>query len=323
MTWLALPCILLFGSILMAADPPKAEISNGQVKATLYLPDANDGYYRGTRFDWSGVIPSLDYKGHSYFGQWFPKYDAKLHDAIMGPVEEFLSGNSAVGYEEAKVGGTFVRIGVGVLRKPEETEFHRFNTYEIVDGGKWTIHKKSDAVEFSHELKDAADGYAYQYQKVVRISKDKPELILEHTLKNTGKKVIDTDVYNHNFFIIDGEPTGPGLTVKFPFQLEASGKLGGIVQVKGSQLTYSRPQQGGDTVMAEFKGFGPTAADYNIQIENSKSGAGVHIVGDQPLMKVLFWSIPTVLAPEPYIHMTIESGQQFQWKIVYQFYAKN
>src|ERR1043165_8110742 len=91
---------------LAAAEFPQADISNGVVKAKLYLPDAQKGYYQGTRFDWSGVIPSLEYKGHNYFGQWFEKYDPKIHDAIMGPVEEFLSppNRTGLGYDEAKTG---------------------------------------------------------------------------------------------------------------------------------------------------------------------------------------------------------------------------
>ena len=77
-----------------AAAPqfPQAELSSSSVHATLYLPDAQSGYYRGTRFDWSGAIASLKWNGHEYFGQWFERHDPKIHDAIMGPVEEFLTG---------------------------------------------------------------------------------------------------------------------------------------------------------------------------------------------------------------------------------------
>ena len=41
---------------------PEAQISNGQIRAKLYLPDARRGFYRSTRFDWSGVIASLEYQ---------------------------------------------------------------------------------------------------------------------------------------------------------------------------------------------------------------------------------------------------------------------
>ena len=33
--------------------------------------------------------------------------------------------------------------------------------------------------------------------------------MLEHRLKNTGRKPIATSVYNHNFFTLDRQPTGP------------------------------------------------------------------------------------------------------------------
>src|SRR4051794_3839329 len=78
---------LAFAALTTAADWPQAEISNKAVIARLYLPDAEKGYYQGTRFDWSGVISSVKANGHEYFGQWFEKYDPKIHDAIQGPVE--------------------------------------------------------------------------------------------------------------------------------------------------------------------------------------------------------------------------------------------
>ena len=69
------------------ATPPQETISNGAIRATLHLPNPEKGYYRGTRFDWSGQISSLEYRGHNYFGKWFERYDAKLHDAITKTVQ--------------------------------------------------------------------------------------------------------------------------------------------------------------------------------------------------------------------------------------------
>ena len=129
---------------LASAQVPRAAIANARIRATLYVPDAQSGYYRGTRFDWSGVVASLEWKGHSYFGQWFERYDPKLHDAITGPVEEFLTNDAGLGYDEAKQGESFVRIGVGAVRKPDEASYRRFGTYDIVDPGTWTVNQGSD-----------------------------------------------------------------------------------------------------------------------------------------------------------------------------------
>lgn len=134
--------LLLFWLFIRAVPEtkfPQVEISNGLIKAVLYLPDTANGYYRATRFDWSGVMPKLEYKGHQFFDIWnTAPYDPKLHDAIVGPVEDFMP----LGYEESKPGENFVKIGVGALKKTEERPYRFASTYEIVNGGQWTIKKK-------------------------------------------------------------------------------------------------------------------------------------------------------------------------------------
>ena len=76
----------------------------------------------------------------STVGKWFEKYDPKLHDAIMGPVERSSrSEDGGLGYAEAKPGETFIRIGVGVVRRPDQSDYQAFRTYDIVDSGKWTV----------------------------------------------------------------------------------------------------------------------------------------------------------------------------------------
>jgi hypothetical protein len=309
------------GGALLAQDYPEATISNGSVTAKLYLPDAERGSYRATRFDWSGIIYSLQYQGHEYFGRWYEHHDPKIHDAITGPVEEFFANNSALGYDTAKPGGTFVRIGVGVLHRPaNETAFRRFGTYEIVDPGKWTINKKPDSVEFVQEL-NGPDGYSYVYSKTVRLVKGKPELVLEHALKNTGQKAIETSVYDHNFFVIDNEVVGPDIVIKYRFEPKAAADLKGLADIRGHELVYRRELEKGQTVQSEIGGFGETPKDYDMSISNSKAGAGVRITGYRPIEKINFWSIRSVACPEPYIHMNIAPGREFKWRIAYEFYT--
>ena len=306
--------------LIAAADPPEAGISNGSIDAKLYLPDADRGYYRGTRFDWSGVIPSLRYKGHEYFGQWFERYDPKTHDAIAGPVEEFLTHDAGLGYQDAKPGGSFIRIGVGVVRKPDESAYQRFKTYEILDPGRRSVSKGPDWIEFTHELSSDA-GYAYIYKKTVRLAKDKPVLTLEHSLRNTGRRTIEASVYDHNFFVIDGQPTGPESVVRFPFEARATKSLQDLAEVRSGQLVYLKELAKGQSVFTELEGFGSTAQDYDIRLENKTAGAGVRITGDRPIAKLVFWSIRTTFCPEPYIDLKIEPGSESAWKISYEFYT--
>lgn len=315
---LIIPFLFFFlcHGFVRATDFPSAHISNGLIKAKLYLPDKTNGYYRGTRFDWGGVMPELEYRGHHFFGQWFPEYNPTLHDAIMGAVEEF----SVLEFNEAAVGTEFLKIGVGTLIKPDDKPYSFARTYEVKNGGKWKVKKRRNRVEFTHELTDAA-GYAYRYKKIVRLVKGKPEMVLEHSLKNIGRKSIETSVYNHNFFVIDNEPTNENMKMTFPFEVSAEGRgFGTTALAENKSITYTRPLAKGESVFsAGLKGLGNAAADYDITIQNLKSGAGVRITSDQAIDKLVYWACSTTACPEPYVKLSVKAGETIKWKINYDF----
>ena len=312
-------CLVLLLALgqLAGVQAPQAEISSARMHAKFYLPDAQSGYYRGTRFDWSGVVSSLEWNGHNYFGQWFERYDPTLHDAITGPVEEFLTNDSALGYDEARPGERFVRIGVGALRKPDENAYRRFGTYEVIDPGTWAVHKGADWIEFVHEVDETA-GFAYVYRKRVRLVKD--SLVLEHRLKNTGRKAITTSVYNHDFFMLDNQPTGPNVVVRFPFAPRATSDLKGLAEIRGRDFFYLKEFGRRQTLQTEIEGFGATAKDFDFRVENRKTGAGVRQTGDRPISKIVFWSAGITVCPEAYIDLRVEPGKESSWRIAYEFY---
>ena len=145
---------------------PKATITNGKVNAVLYLPDEKNGYYRASRFDWSGVIPCLAFKGHTYFGIWFSHYDPMVADAIAGPVEEFRSSDGALDYGQAKPGELFVKLGVGVLRKEASSPTNSCTPIRwwTVASGRFT--PAGSEVSFRQRLQSPI-GIAYDYEKTV------------------------------------------------------------------------------------------------------------------------------------------------------------
>jgi hypothetical protein len=318
---------------LVAADYPQAEISNGPIRAKLYLPDAKTGFYRSTRFDWSGVISSLEFGGHNYYGPWFTKQDATVRDFIykdadivvsaesgsMGPADEF---QTPLGYDAAAPGGTFVKIGVGVLRKADNSPYSAFKKYELVDTGKWSVRKGADFVEFTQELTDPATDYGYVYRKTVRLTSGKPETTIEHSLKNTGRLAIASKLYNHNFLVLDQNATGPDYAITMPFAVTTRQPPNKeMAEVRGNQIVYLKTLQDHDTVAMPVEGFGADAKDYDIRVENRKAGAGVRVVGDRPLASVALWSIRSVLAIEPFINIAVEPGKEMTWKYTYSYYT--
>ncbi len=351
--------VLGFGFAALAAEPPSANITNGVVRAKLNLPDVDNGYYRGTRFDWSGSVLSLEANGHSYFGQWFPRYDPHIHDSITGPVEDWAPLN----YTEAKPGETFVKVGIGVLKRIDEKPYSFSAPYELLETGKWSVRTGADFVEFRHELTDAKTGFGYVYTKTVRLTAGKSQMTIDHTLKNTGTKAIATNVYNHGFFMLDQQPTSPDFTVTFPFDIKAVRDMAPLAEAKGKQITYlkelaetnpvpagapaaagappaggppagappaggtgapgARPAGGGrQQASSVIEGFSLTdPKDFDIRIENKKTGAGIRIVGDRPLWRINFWSIRTTVCPEAYVEVKADPGKETSWRLTYDFYS--
>ncbi len=298
---------------------PEVEINNGLIKAGIYLPDSTNGYYRATRFDWSGLIPYLEYDGHSYFGKWFKNYDPLLHESVMGPVEEF----APLGYKETAIGDSFLKIGVGMLVKPKESRYNKFKLYNISDHGTWKIQENSNEVILQHNLNSKK--YSYRYEKVISLPKGKPELILSHQFTNTGNTRIETEMYNHNFFLIDSLKIGPGYIVKLPFDIETEGKVKGIgkyAEVYKKEIRFVENLPEGNQVYIEYiRGYSKESKTYTINIENKTTRAGVKIQSNRPLSKLSFWSNHKTICPEPFISIKTEPGETFAWKTTYTFYT--
>jgi hypothetical protein len=97
--------------------------------------------------------------------------------------------------------------------------------------------------------------------------------------------------------------------------------MGGLGEIRGKELLFPKNLQGSDTFYTELGGFGKQAADYEIRVENRKSGAGVLIRGDRPLVNLGIWAVRTVVAPEPYVELAVAPRDEATWKYTYQFYT--
>jgi len=339
MKWIACIAYLLAAASMTGQTYPgwypDTEISKGMLRIKIYLPDAEKGFYRGRRFDWAGVIASLEYKGHTYFGPFFEKFDPAVADveignpvvagiasAASGPVEEFIGADeSALGYSTARPGDTFCKIGVGALRKIDNAPYSSYVNYPVGDGGKRSVKSGADWIEFTQQV-DCGSGYGYAYIKTIRLEKDEPVMTIEHRLVNQGAKPIETRVYDHNFLIIDHQATGPSVNITFPFSPKPTKPLDPLAEIRGRQLLFPNALKGGDTFYGEFTGFGKDAVDYDIRVENTRTGAGVVITGDRPLVNLGVWAVRTVVAPEAFIEINVSPGQEFHWKYRYQCYAR-
>ncbi|MCK4879518.1 MAG: hypothetical protein KAS82_02620 [Bacteroidales bacterium] len=295
---------------------PSKTISNSEVKMKLYLPDAEGGLYRATRFDWSGVIGSVQYKGHEYFGYWKETHDPFFHEDLTGPVEGFIK--PGLGYADAEPGGKFIRIGVGVIEKRDKEEYNFRNSYKILDHGKWTIEQGDDWISFRHEI-NSDIGFGYIYDKIIRLKSN--GFTIDHKLQNTGVKAIETDQFNHNFFMIDGEQSGPAFKISFPYPIHTDDDLKGFVEIRENQLNFIKDLEDDDSFFLLLNGYSGEVSDHQVTVENRKTGAGATFTVDKPLYRMAFWACKTTLSPENFIWIAVEPGDEESWRSEYTLFV--
>ena len=302
------------------------DIGNGVLTARVYPPGDNE-LYRGTRFDHAGVVFHVTYKGQDYSSYWFDRFltDPNVTGpqargtetaccATSGPMEEF----GAVGFEEAGMGGRFLKPGIGIFTRDSDDPL-KFPTLPALNEGTRGFKADKSSVSFFQRLKDPS-GYGYGYFKVVRLTRGKPQMTIEHILVNTGTKPIVTTVYCHNFLTL--EPGNAHIVMTAPFTISAKKPLQPeLAKIDGKTIRYLAPLPAGTTVMSLLDGFGSNANDYDFTVTDTATGFGQRIRGDQPIARINMWSIDTTYSLEPYIAISLKPGETKHWTYTYDFFG--
>lgn len=306
---------------------PNIIISNNNVRMKVYTPDPLMGLYRATRFDWSGVIGSVQFKGHEYYGYWKDNHDPTFHEDITGPAEGFIK--PGLGYDDAKTNGKFIRIGVGILEKPDEQSFAWKATYKILDFGKWKTERGEDWISFTHII-DSDFGYGYVYTKTIRLKNN--GFYIEHSLENTGEKDIETDQFNHNFLMIDKKQSGPPFKIIFPYEISTTDDPKGFVEINGKELIFTKKLEGksdvflnqrdDDSFFLNLEGYSNKQSDHHVTVIDEDSGTGVSFSVNKPLYRMAFWACKTTLCPENFIWISVKPGKTEHWTSDYTLFVK-
>ena len=216
----------------------------------MYLPDPSSGYYRGPRFDWSGIMASLRLDGHEVFGEWKdgPR-DPLGNDFVVGPAGEFGMGPdtgnpSPIGYDDAPVGGTFLKIGAGGAA---EDRRRAVPFRPCLPAGEraavaGTVGRVVDGVP-----RGGLDrrGLGLPVPKRIEIDDTGPAMTIRYALENTGARGFRQTWYSHNFIRVDDQPIGTGYRLEFPFAPRLARTVGEAVEVRGNAHRVSaRPRAG-------------------------------------------------------------------------------
>mmetsp|Transcript_32304 Transcript_32304/g.69735 ORF Transcript_32304/g.69735 Transcript_32304/m.69735 type:complete len:469 (+) Transcript_32304:202-1608(+) len=218
---------------------PNITLESPIMSARVYMPtmkghtdSASKNFYTGSRFEHASMIGDFTYGGdQQFYGHdlWRIPHDSVWPESGIGLASEFGCGdngatcagkgtitNGVLGYESAKAGEPFLKIGVGALVKGscpdcvgDENGVYRFNSpYEFYRTPTWQVLPSPAYNEITLRSEEVVGEYGYRLQKTVRL--DGNIMTVRSILSNLGKKQFTTPWYSHHFFTGNDEPVGPG-----------------------------------------------------------------------------------------------------------------
>jgi len=299
----------------------EAEIKSGEftiqsrrIKATVMVPDQATSVYYGQRFESGGVVLQLTLDGkHTFMG----KEPRGERLGGFGLIEE-IGISRAVSYEDAKEGEPFLKLGVGLLKRPKEPEYHFYPPFAEAERYPWQVTVRPDQAIFA-QVGKPFKGTAYRYEKRIVLDPNEPVLRIEHDLTNTGEKPIDTDQYCHDFFTFDGAAPGPDYVVTTAFPLDADIAPKPPTAMSGQTLTFTEMVKSG--TYARYHG-APDSRGEQIRIRNKANGLEVAIAGDFPVATFAYYADALAASPEAYCALKVKPGKTFRWTRTYTFIAR-
>jgi hypothetical protein len=109
-----------------------------------------------------------------------------------------------------------------------------------------------------------------------------------------------------------------------PFTIQAPPKSvdPAMAEISGSEIRYKKTLVGEDRVTFDVQGYGASPSDYDITVENTKTGAGVRVTSDKPIASLALWSIRSVISMEPFVDVATAPGATTSWKYTYNYFVK-
>ena len=280
-------------------------LSNAGLEVELCRPGE---YYQGTRFDHAGVFRRIVKAGYVFADEWFDHKDPFRHDRVCGLSEEFVT----VDLEDVPVGGLFCKIGVGLLRRPDDAPYDWFRLYEVADPGKWEVEKTASSARFTHRL----PGW-YRYTKEVRLL-DGSRLEIRHSLDWEAPQPLNGFFYNHNFLTFDGTEVGPTRELRFPFSPAGEWRHPyDNAHFTADGVAFTAPVDPADAVYCGniHNPEGLTPCEFTVR----EGTHAVHVSGDRLMDHIVLWANPQVACLEPYMSIRLFPSSFMSWTFRYCF----
>lgn len=291
-------------------------LKNDTMHLQLADPTAPDLYYRGQRFTLPGMVIAARWKAVDLFTEMgLPDRDPEVHDHVGGTAEEF-DMQTPPDYNETPVGGAFMKIGVGLLRR-ETNEVYRFSgRYHMVQAPNNLVDARDrQTVVFSQTLREENGDRGYRL--VVMVGLQANGFTISRGLENLGRRSLETEHYSHNFIQIGGLPVGPDYRVHWsvPLEIAQSHSREDTMLAQPTGVSFAAIPSGHYHYTSKpGSGLPPRRP---IQLEHQPRNLRLRIGNDRPLHRLAIWGEANVICPEPFVKLHIAPGETVAWTTTY------
>ncbi|MFK7980206.1 MAG: hypothetical protein AB8G86_09520 [Saprospiraceae bacterium] len=271
--------------------------------------------YQATRFDWTGKISVVNFQNMPLSG--IERTDGQNESALGKGFYNEFGIDTALGFDATPIGGWFHKIGIGLLKKTDDTyAFHK--SYDI-QPATFTIKEASNQLIIVCQSA-LVNGYAYTLRKSIELKKN--SFIIHYYLENTGEKVIITDEYVHNFTAINQALISANYALNFPFHLKpalfeetVNPEKKVILEPKSIQFsgTPTKP-----FFFSNLSGNEKVAASW--ELVNQQHKIGIRESGNFQTDKVNLWGWKHVISPELFFKINLTPNQSTEWIRQYDVY---
>lgn len=274
--------------------------------------------YAGSRFDWTGFITQVYLDGKYTF--------CAVEDIIpgigsggIGLCNDF-GLNTPVGYDEVKVGGKYMKIGIGNVVKQEG---HKGGTHmlaqKITENADITYRYGENFAEFK-AVNPECNGYKCELEK--RISIEENNLTVDYKLINTGSKAIVTEEYIHNFISINGVYTGPTYELEVAFtpdtaMLAAATQRQPEFKFNDGKISFSDVFTGKAFYCRGSEVKECTGAHW--MMKEKSTGCSVSESDSFSAPYMACWGTKYCISPEVFININLASGDEMTWSRSFTF----
>jgi len=237
--------------------------------------------------------------------------------ASGGLPDEFgIKGTGVLGFDEAADGGSFIKIGVGRLRRTTAKPYNFAERYPVLEAFPIVIKTATrDTLVVAQSGTSDALPWRYYYEKTYQVTPGN-QLTISYLFTNLGAQPIEFEHYNHHWFTLGGTRVGPTYRLstgfplprpegKTPFAFELHGLYPLNEIPKGKSFYYDTHF---DTVTAEQN-------DLNFSIGE----ASVQLKGDFAPSAFALFGLNEAFCPEIFHKVLVKPGQTTRWSMHYQF----